>query len=171
MPTFKFKAQNGYDDSLFSWGFMEWVHRFPHLYNGVGKSPLSIVGLSERIYIKCLIWWMVHSRFPMKLYLCLLFIMFTIITMALEFQKQTQKGSDLPGVMQLLCSRVRTWTLVPQVLLGACARSAWTDSLGCLPCSSSGHKVLPQNCIWASPPLGDSVPFLGGSRILRLPPQ
>lgn len=40
---------------------------------------------------------------------------------------------------------------------------------GGLSCTSSCHKAVRQNCLWASPPLGDSVPFLRGSRILRLP--
>lgn len=39
--------------------------------------------------------WMVHSIFPIDLYLCLLFIMLTMIAKALGFQKGNQKGSDL----------------------------------------------------------------------------
>lgn len=39
--------------------------------------------------------WMVHSIFPIDFYLCLLFIMLTMIAKALGFQKGNQKGSDL----------------------------------------------------------------------------
>lgn len=82
--------------------FMEWVYQFPHLYSAFDKPPLHTVGLNETMYIKCLIWkkppnmvWMVHSIFPIDLYLCLLFIMLTMIAKALGFQKGNQKGSDL----------------------------------------------------------------------------